>query len=147
VPLTKDLGALLREMRERRQHLAVVVDEYGGVAGVVSLEDVLEELVGEIQDEFELPDARLDDLGDGAVAAAGSMTIDDFNEATGTRLPQRGQRTLAGLVFDALGRRPQPGDTVTVDGVALTVEGLDGLRIARVRVDAGPAPAAAPPPG
>lgn len=110
VPETKDLGALLREFREGRQQLAVVVDEYGATAGVVSLEDVIERLVGEIQDEYDLPDSRLTWRDAHTVAAAGSMTIDDFNEEVGGRLPQRGARTLAGLTFDALGRRPSPGD-------------------------------------
>jgi magnesium and cobalt exporter, CNNM family len=134
VPETKDLGALLRELRERRQHLAVVVDEYGGTAGIVTLEDVLEELVGEIEDEFDLPDDTLTWIDDDTVEVAGSITIDDFNEAVGTALPQDGARTLAGLVFNSLGRRPQPGDTASVEGTTLAVERVDGNRITRVRV-------------
>jgi putative hemolysin len=134
VPATKDLGALLRDQREQRRQLAVVVDEYGGTAGVVSVEDVLEELVGEIQDEFELPDDTLTWVGDDAVQVAGSMTIDDFNEAVGTTLPQDGPRTMAGLAFDALGRRPGPGDVVDLDGVRLRVDAVDGLRITRLEV-------------
>jgi putative hemolysin len=129
VPETKDLGALLREQREQSEQLAVVVDEYGGVAGIVTLEDVLEELVGEIQDEFDLPDNRLERIDERTVRAAGSMTIDDFNEAVGTAFPHEGQRTLAGLVFDALGRRPGPGDAVELDGTRIEVEQMDGLRI------------------
>lgn len=134
VPATKDLGALLREQREQRRLLAVVVDEYGGTAGVVSVEDVLEELVGEIQDEYDLPDATLTWVDDHTVEAVGSMTIDDFNEAVGTELPQRGPRTMAGLVFDALGRRPEPGDVVDVDDVRLRIDAVDGLRITRLVV-------------
>jgi putative hemolysin len=123
VPETKDLGALLRNMREQREQLAVVIDEYGLVAGIVTVEDLLEELVGDIQDEFDLPDARLTWLDDRTVRVAGSMTIDDFNETVGTRLPQRGPRTLAGLVFETLGRGPAVGDAVTVDDVRLTRPG------------------------
>jgi putative hemolysin len=134
VPATKDLGALLREQREQRRQLAVVIDEYGGTAGVVSVEDVLEELVGEIQGEFELPDDTLTWVGEHAVRVAGSMTIDDFNEAVGTTLPQDGPRTMAGLTFDALGRRPGPGDVVELDGVRLKVDAVDGLRITRLEV-------------
>jgi putative hemolysin len=134
VPETKDLGALLREMRERREHLSVVVNEYGQTAGIVTLEDVLEEIVGEIQDEYDLPDARLEWLDDNEVAVAGSISIDDFNETVGTDLPQRGPRTLAGLVFDELGRRPEPGDKVRIGDVVLTVEEVDGNRITRLRV-------------
>jgi putative hemolysin len=134
VPETKDLGALLREMREQQQQLGVVGDEYGGVAGIVSLEDLLEELVGEIQDEFDLPDTTLTWLDDRTVHVAGSMTIDDFNETLGTDLPQDGPRTLAGLVFDALGRRPEPGDEVTVGDVVLRVVSVEELRITGLEV-------------
>jgi putative hemolysin len=142
VPETKDVGALLREMREQRQQLGVVVDEYGATAGIVALEDVLEEIVGEIEDEFDLPDATLARVDDTTVEVAGSITIDDFNETLGTTLPQDGaSRTLAGLVFDALGRRPRVGDAVEIDGLTLTVVAMDGLRIARLTV----APVAPPP--
>jgi putative hemolysin len=134
VPETKDLGPLLRDMREQREQLAVVVDEYGGVAGIATLEDLLEEIVGEIADEFDLPESRLEWLDDRTVCAAGSMTIDDFNEAVGSQLPQRGARTLAGLVFDALGRRPEAGDDVAVDDVRVCAAEVNGMRITAVRV-------------
>jgi len=134
VPETKDLGALLRELRERKEQLAVVLDEYGAVAGVVTVEDILEELVGEIEDEFDLPDARISRLDERTVIAAGSLSVDDFNEMVGARLPQDGAHTLAGLVLDALGRRPDPGDTVTVAGVEIRVESVDGLRVTGVHV-------------
>jgi putative hemolysin len=139
IPESKDVGALLRELREQRQQLAIVVDEYGATAGIVALEDVLEEIVGEIEDEFDLPDATLRRIDAQTVEVAGSMTIDDFNETVGTALPQRSARTLAGLVFDELGRRPQLGDTVVLDGVTLRIAELDGLRISRLRVTS-PAP-------
>jgi putative hemolysin len=135
VPESKDLGALLRELRERREQLAIVVSEYGTTLGIVTLEDILEEIVGEIQDEYELPDATLERVSERTVIAAGSMSIDDFNEATGAKLPQTGARTLAGLVFDALGRRPVPGDRIETDGVAVTVEEVEGQRITKLRVE------------
>jgi magnesium and cobalt exporter, CNNM family len=106
----------------------------GAVAGVVTIEDILEELVGETEDEFDLPDARITRLDERTVIVAGSLTIDDFNEGVGTQLPQDSSRTLAGLVLDALGRRPDPGDNVTVDGVEIRVESIDGLRITGLRV-------------
>jgi magnesium and cobalt exporter, CNNM family len=134
VPETKDLGALLREMREQRQQLAIVIDEYGATAGIVSIHDVLEEIVGEIEDEYDLPDSTLTWLDERTVLAPGSMSIDDANETLGTRLPQRGPRTLAGLVFDELGRRPVPGDTIELEGVRLQVDEMDGLRITRLRM-------------
>jgi len=134
VPETKDLGALLRELREQRQQLAAVVDEYGATAGIVSIEDILEEIVGEIEDEYSLPDSTLEWLDDRTVQVAGSMTIDDFNETVGTQLPKDDARTLAGLVFHELGRRPNPGDAVELDGVRLTVGEVDGHRITRLRI-------------
>jgi putative hemolysin len=137
VPETKDLGALLREMRERRQQLVIVADEYGGTIGIVTVEDILEELVGEIEDEYDLPDDSLVRVDEHTVRVAGSMTIDDFNEELGTELPQNGPHTMAGLVFHMLGRRPQPGESVEVDGVELTVEEVDGARIKRLLVKIG----------
>jgi putative hemolysin len=135
VPMTKDLGALLRELREAREVMAVVVDEYGGTAGIVTLHDVLEELVGEIESEYDLPNNELTWLRDGVVEVSGSMTIDDFNEAVATHLPQRGPRTLAGLVFDELGRRPEAGDVVGIDGVTLKIEEVQDLRITKLRIE------------
>jgi putative hemolysin len=140
VPETKDLGVLLRELREQRQQLAVVLGEYGETAGIVSLEDILEEIVGEIEDEYDLPDATMEWIDDRTVRLRGSLTIDDANEALGLTLPQRGPRTLAGLVFDALGRRPAPGDSATVDGVSLRVGDVRGARITHVELTL-PAPA------
>src|SRR5829696_939400 len=138
VPETKDLGALLRELRRTRQQLAVVADEYGATAGIVTMEDILEEIVGEIEGEYELPDDTLTRVDDHTLLVAGSMTIDDFNEAVGTQLPQDVVRTMAGLVFSALGRRPSPDDTVTVGSTRLTVEQMDGMRITRLRVEPTP---------
>lgn len=135
VPETKDLGALLREMREARQQLAVVVDEYGDTAGVVPLEDVLEQVVGEIEDEFDLPDATITRVGDGIVEVAGSMTIDDFNEALGTDVPIGEARTLAGAVFHHLGRLPEVGEEVVLGGVRFVVADRRGTRITRLRTE------------
>jgi len=134
VPETKDLGVLLRELRETHQSLAVVVDEYGGTEGLVSIEDILEEIVGEIEDEYDLPRAELDWLDDRTVAVSGSLTIDDFNETVGTALPQQGARTLAGLVFARLGRRPAVDDAVDVGDVHVRVVEIDGARITRLAV-------------
>jgi putative hemolysin len=143
VPETKDLGALLRELRERRQEMTVVINEYGRASGVVTLEDILEEIVGEIESEYELPDSQLSWVGERSVLVAGSMSVDDFNESTGAVLPQDGARTLAGLVFDSLGRATVKGDAVESAGVTLRVEEIDGARITRIRAEL-PEPRAAP---
>ncbi len=135
VPETKDLGALLRELREQRQEMAIVVGEYGRTSGIVTLEDIVEEIVGEIQGEYELPDARVRPVGEHAVEVAGSISIDDFQEATGVKLPETDARTLAGLVFESLGRGADEGDTVELATVRLHVEQIDGARIARIRAE------------
>ncbi|MCW3009609.1 MAG: HlyC/CorC family transporter [Solirubrobacterales bacterium] len=138
VPATKDLGALLRELREERRSVAVVADEYGRTLGIVSLEDVLEELVGEIDDEFDLPDGRITRADDGALLVAGSISLDDLGEQTGCVLPRERSRTVAGLLFDTLGRRPVPGDEVDTGVARLHVVEVDGQRITRVRVEPTP---------
>ena len=140
VPHTKDLGALLRELRESRQQLAVVVDEYGGTAGIVTLKDIVEEIVGDIEDEYDLPDDTLEWVDDHTVVVAGSMTVDDFNETVGTQLSHDGVRTMAGLAFTALGRRPEEGDSVTVESFLVSIDQIDGLRIKRLRVSLGREP-------
>ena len=127
VPETKDLAALLADFRREKQHMAIVVDEYGVVEGIVTLEDLIEEIVGEIEDEFDLPDTSVERLDDTHVRIDGSYTIDDFNEAFGTDLEQDDYHTMAGLVFGALGRAPEVGDEVAVDGLSLTVQRGRGL--------------------
>ena len=136
VPETKDLGPLLRELREAHRQVAVVVDEYGRTAGIVTLVDILEELVGEIHDEYDLPDGRIDRIDERTVCVAGSMTIDDLNETLAIALPEDHAHTLAGLLMHELGRRPAAGEEVGVAGVTLRAEEVDGSRILRLRVTA-----------
>lgn len=144
VPEAKKVDELLAEMQANRVHMAIVVDEYGGTAGLVTIEDIVEEILGEIQDEYdvgeELPYSR---LADGSVLFKGQVTIDDVNEVLQTRLPEDVSETLGGLVFSRLGRVPAAGETVEVDGVRLTVEQVVGRRIRKVRasrIEAGAAP-------
>jgi magnesium and cobalt exporter, CNNM family len=134
IPETKDLGALLAHWRRESEQFAVVLDEYGAVAGIVTLRDVSEEIIGNLGDEFDLPDDRMTWVDERTVQVAGSMTIDDFNETLGTTLPQDGPRTLAGLVLDRLGHHPRPGEVAGVDGVRIAVEAVDALRITRLAV-------------
>jgi putative hemolysin len=137
VPETKDLAALLGDFRREKQHMAIVVDEYGDVDGIVTLEDVLEEIVGEIEDEFDLPDTSVERIDDTHIRIDGSYTIDDFNEEFGTELQQDGFHTMAGLVFGELGRAPEVGDAVVADGLRLTVVEVEGSRIVRLEIEFG----------
>jgi putative hemolysin len=137
VPETKDLAALLADFRREKQHMAIVVDEYGAMEGIVTLEDLLEEIVGEIEDEFDLPDTSVERVDERRIRIDGTYTIDDFNEEFGTSLAQEDFHTMAGLVFGALGRAPEVGDEVRVDGLALTVLEVEGSRILRLEVEFG----------
>jgi putative hemolysin len=138
VPETKDLAALLTEFRRTNQHLAVVVDEYGELEGIVTLEDLLEEIVGEIEDEFDLPDESIERLEDGRVRVHGTFPIDDFNEQFGLSLPIEDYHTIGGFVFGMLGRAPEPGDAVEHEGVRFTVLEVEGSRIERLEVQLPP---------
>ena len=135
VPETKDLAALLADFRREKQHMAIVVDEYGGVDGIVTLEDLLEEIVGEIEDEFDLPDTSVERIDENRVRIDGSYTIDDFNEEFGTELEQDGYHTMGGLVFGTLGRAAEVGDDVVVGGIRLSVLEIEGSRILRLEVE------------
>ncbi len=137
VPETKDLAALLADFRREKQHLAIVIDEYGAMEGIVTLEDVLEEIVGEIEDEFDLPDTSIERIDDNRIRIDGTYSIDDFNEAFGTELEQEDYHTMAGLVFGALGRAPEVGDIVAADGLRLTVVEVEGTRILKIEVEFG----------
>jgi len=134
VPETKDLAALLAEFRRANQHLAVVIDEYGSMEGIVTLEDLLEEIVGEIADEFDLPDETVERVDDDTIRIDGTFPIDDFNEQFGIDLPEEDYHTVAGFVFGALGRAAQPGDEVSHDGVVFHVDSVEGQRIDRLTV-------------
>ncbi len=135
VPESLPIRELLRLFREKRQHLAVVVDEYGGTAGLVTLEDVLEELVGEVSDPFDRETPDVVPQPDGSWLVDGMALMDDVNEALGLNLEDPHYDTVAGFVLGRLGRIPQEGDQVTWDGVRLTVERMDGLRIDRLRLE------------
>jgi putative hemolysin len=135
VPETKDLASLLAEFRRQNQHLALVVDEYGAVQGIVTLEDLLEEIVGEIEDEYDLPDESVERLDDNRIRVHGTFTIDDFNEQFDTELPQEDYHTIAGFVFGELGRAPQPRDEVEYDGLRFEVVEVDGQRIERLEIE------------
>ncbi len=135
VPETKDLGPLLAEFRRLNQHMALVVDEYGAVEGIVTLEDLLEEIVGEIEDEYDLPDESVQRLENGRVRIDGTFPIDDFNERFQQELPQDDYHTVAGFVFGQLGRAAEAGDEVVHAGIRFQVVDVAGQRIERLEVD------------
>jgi putative hemolysin len=141
VPETKDLAALLAEFRRTNQHMSVVVDEYGSTVGVVTLEDLLEEIVGEIEDEFDLPDESVERVNETTVRIDGTFPIDDFNEELGTTLEHEDYHTVAGFVFDLIGRAAAPGDEIRSDGLRFTVLDVEGSRILRLEVEFLPVPA------
>jgi CBS domain containing-hemolysin-like protein len=134
VPETKDLAALLAEFRRTNQHMAIVVDEYGEMEGIVTLEDLLEEIVGEIEDEFDLPDESIEQVDDDTIRIDGTFPIDDFNERFHTDLPVEDYHTVAGFVFGLLGRAPEVGDDVSHDGMRFDVLEVEGSRINRLAV-------------
>ncbi|MEX2237723.1 MAG: hemolysin family protein [Dehalococcoidia bacterium] len=139
VPETISLSEVLRQMRARGTQMAVAIDEFGGTAGLVMMEDILERIVGELRDEFDEPNELLRRLPDGTAVIDGLMLVRDFNEQFGMELDEESYDTLGGYVFGALGRRPVPGDEIRVDGHLLRVETLDGLRVSRVRLLDAPA--------
>jgi CBS domain containing-hemolysin-like protein len=134
VPESKPVNELLADLQASKVHMAIVVDEYGGTAGLVTIEDLLEEIVGEIQDEYDAETPRIEHLSaDEAVVDAG-IDIDDVNRLMGIHLPTEEVDTLAGLVFTRLGKVPEPGERAVFDDAAIEVLELAGRRIRRVRV-------------
>jgi len=136
LPITKTVLSSLSEMRRERAHLAIVIDEYGGTAGIVTLEDLVEELIGEITDEYDIEQDHATRLPAGDVEVDGLLNLDEFGEQTGIELPEGPYETAAGYVLAALGALPSVGDTVQVAGRTITVTELDGRRISRLRVTA-----------
>jgi len=141
VPETKPVSELLREMQADQFHMAIVIDEYGGTAGLVTLEDLIEELVGEIVDEFDTEDARIEPVPGGGIRVNGSLSIDDANDLLPMVLPEGDYDTVSGLVLSLLGRLAAAGDVVEVPGASLTVERVQGRRIMRVRIEEREQPA------
>jgi CBS domain containing-hemolysin-like protein len=134
VPETKRVAALLREMQMERFHMAIVVDEYGGTAGLVTLEDIIEELLGEIVDEFDREDPMIEALPGGDVRVNARMALDEVNDLIHAQLPEGDWDTIGGLLLAELGRVPVEGETVEVDGWQLIAQRVQGRRIGGVRL-------------
>lgn len=133
VPDTKKADALLTEMQAQRIHMAIVVDEYGGVVGLVTLEDIIEEIIGEIQDEYDLSEEEPVQKDGDEYIFLGRIDLDDFNEVLDSNVPKVESDTLAGFLYDQFGRVPHDGESIQTDGLLLTVEQVIGRRIRRVR--------------
>jgi CBS domain containing-hemolysin-like protein len=140
VPETKRVAELLREMQTEQFHIAIVIDEYGGTAGLVTLEDVIEELVGEIQDEFDVEEPLVEPSADGGIRVHARMAVDEVNALLAGELPEDGDwDSVGGLVYHQIGHVPAEGESVVVEGYRLSAEKVQGRRIGRVRVTPLPA--------
>lgn len=139
VPEAKMVDELLAELQAKRIHMAIVVDEYGGVAGLVTLEDIVEEIVGEIRDEYDqAEELTYQAINDDEFIFQGRIDLDDFNDIMGTQLPNSEADTLGGLIYSRIGRVPTAGDKVKTDDLELTVEQVSGQRIRKVRAQRMP---------
>ena len=129
VPENKPIEQILREFQQRKLQMAIVIDEWGSVEGLITIEDIIEEIVGEIQDEFDEGEAAIEEIGDGIYAVDGRIPITDVNDYFDLDLPHEDFDTIGGYVLGALGRPPEPDDAVEADGVSLRVKSVDGPRV------------------
>lgn len=134
VPETKKVDDLLREFQHEKTHMAIVVDEHGSIVGLVTLEDLLEEIVGEIQDEYDTEPPMYEQLPDGSILVDGKLNLDALNEMLELDLTANGYETIGGLVYDLLDRVPEPGEVLTYQNLRLTVQEIEGQRISKVTI-------------
>ncbi|PSR34937.1 MAG: hypothetical protein C7B46_03215 [Sulfobacillus benefaciens] len=134
VPETKKVDELLTDFRRRRSHIAVVLDEYGGTAGIVTIEDLLEEIVGEIQDEYDTEEVAIRRIDENTIDVEGLASLDEINELFGVDLPHEDFDTVGGLILHLLGRAPVEAEVVTLDGLEFTVTKVTGRRVTRVLI-------------
>lgn len=144
VPESKKVADLLREMQREKFHMALVTDEYGSVSGLVSLEDLLEELVGEITDEYDREEPGMERVGDGVFRVSGKASVDDVNDLLDVDLPDEEWDTVAGLVLDLFGKIPREGEEVTFQGLRFRAEEVKGRRVAKVLITSAPEPVPGP---
>jgi CBS domain containing-hemolysin-like protein len=144
VPESKRVDDLLTEMRKRRVHMAIVVDEYGGTAGLVTIEDLLEEIVGEIEDEYDIGEEQIVRVSEDEALVDGRVAIHDINELFHTSVDAADFDTVGGCVFHLLGRMPAVGDEAETDGLKLRVLSVEGHRVKRLRVTAVEKPEPSP---
>jgi CBS domain containing-hemolysin-like protein len=138
IPESKKVDELLQELQQRKVHMAVVVDEYGGTAGLVTIEDLLEEIVGEIQDEYDAEEPAVEATGDQEYLFDARVALDEVNKLLGVELPTEGGDTLGGFIYSQLGKVPAVGDTIDFEDVRVEVLSVAGRRIKQVRVSSIP---------
>ncbi len=138
IPETKRAGDLLPDLQQRRIHMAVVMDEYGGMAGIVTIEDLLEEIVGEIQDEYDTEEPFVEMVSANEYLFDARVDLDDLNQLMNVALPTEDSDTLGGFIYTQLGRVPVVGDRLTFENLVLTVEEVAGRRIKKVRIERQP---------
>ncbi|MHB8740442.1 MAG: transporter associated domain-containing protein, partial [Coriobacteriia bacterium] len=134
VPETKPVDELLVEMRQRKTHMALVADEYGGTAGLVTIEDLIEEIVGEIFDEYDRAEELVVELEGGALLLDARLPVDDFNDLLGTAIEIEAD-SIGGLFVETAGCIPEPGHSIEVEGVRMTVRDMEGNRVRRLLVE------------
>lgn len=134
VPETKRINDLLNELRSKKSHLAVIVDEYGGTSGIVTIEDIIEEIIGEIRDEHDMEEEVFQPQEDGSILVSARATLDDFEDRFNVALPRGGYDTLGGFIIHLLGKVPVKGEELCFEGLCLEIKGGDQKRITRVLV-------------
>jgi magnesium and cobalt transporter len=134
IPENIKADELLRDLKKKRLHIAIVTDEYGGTSGLVTLEDVIEEIVGEIEDEYDGEPPSIAKLSPGVFSVSGSVTISDLNDETGLKLPEQEFETVGGLIYDLVGSLPEKGRAVDYHNVTFVVDQVQGQRIVKVKL-------------
>jgi CBS domain containing-hemolysin-like protein len=134
VPESKGIDDLLREFQRNKVHMAIVVDEYGGVSGLVTMEDALEELVGEIVDEFDIEEVMCRQIDAQTYIVSAKLPLDEFNAQLGVSIPPRDADTIGGHVFHLFGKLPRRGEAVSAHGLTFSIEHIKGTRILEIRV-------------
>jgi len=134
IPETKNLENLLRDFKRKRVHIAIVVDEYGGTSGLITIEDLIEEVFGEIEDEYDTEEQKLVPLKDGWVLVDARLEIEELEEYLNIRVPRNNFESVAGFIFHLIGRVPKKGEIITYPGLEITIESADERKIERVKV-------------
>ncbi|UCC80415.1 MAG: HlyC/CorC family transporter [Candidatus Zixiibacteriota bacterium] len=135
IPENIKIDDLLAQMRKKKLHIAIVADEYGGTSGLVTMEDIIEEIVGEIEDEYDLEPPPIVKMGEGIYMVDATVTISDLNEELDLRLPEDEIETVGGLIYDLVGSLPETGQILEYDGIKFTVHEIDGQRIVKVKIN------------